>query len=403
MNISGRWTPFIAALVLLAVAPFLPEWTPGLLSVLAAMLFYAVSREITVSVALACLGFLNITGILPTLVLCASLLIVFGKELIAVYFNDSPYEYPLILIASFLLMIGVMEYLQSYSWLSAVVGATFVVMLHSIMGSSREALTGELFGVAIIMLVIDKLQFAPSLGLVAIAAIIAFSFSYIAYRAKTADLPGLFSAALMGIILIVFTGISGFLVMLSFFIIAAAATRYKMDYKKSIHVEQESGGVRGYVNVFANGLVSCIAAICFGATELPVFLVIYLGSVATAAADTVAGEIGVTSGKPFLITTMRRVPAGTNGGVSMLGELAGLMGAFFVSIVAFLLGLADLSIFIAAVAGGFIGANIDSLFGELFENKHYIGNAGTNLLATFSGGIVSALIFLLFELFGLMA
>jgi len=248
--------------------------------------------------------------------------------------------------------------------------------------------------VAMVMLLIEDLKYQADFPLVATAAFISFGFAFFAYRLKTADIPGLFSAALVGILLIVFAGISWFLIMLSFFIIGAASTRYQMEYKKSLHVEQESGGVRGYINVFANGLVSVSAAVCFGVTQHPAFIAVYLGSIATAAADTVAGEIGVCSGRPYLITTLKPVPEGTNGGVSITGEMAGLCAAIFVSACAVLLGVADLSVFIAGVIGGLIGANIDSLIGEVLENKKIIGNAGTNFLATLGGGVVTLLIWI---------
>ena len=38
---------------------------------------------------------------------------------------------------------------------------------------------------------------------------------------------------------------------------------------------------------------------------------------------------------------------------------------------------------------GFAGSNVDSLVGALFENKGFFGNAGTNLIATLSGGLVA--------------
>jgi uncharacterized protein (TIGR00297 family) len=73
--------------------------------------------------------------------------------------------------------------------------------------------------------------------------------------------------------------------------------------------------------------VATAAAILFGITVHPMFIAMFLGSVATAAADTVAGEIGMTGGKPYLITTWEPVPAGTNGGVSLVGECAGFASA----------------------------------------------------------------------------
>jgi len=283
-----------------------------------------------------------------------------------------------------------MVYLGVQSWLSAVVGATVCILLHSILGYQKNSITIQLVSVAMVMLLIEDLEYEATFPLVVTAVVIALGFSYFAYRLKTADIPGLFSAGLVGVLLIVFAGISWFLIMLAFFILGAMTTRYKMDYKKSLHVEEEKGGVRGYINVFANGLVSVCAAVGFGVTQHPVFIAAYVGSVATAAADTVAGEIGVCFGKPLLITTFQPVPEGTNGGVSVIGEVAGLFGALFISLSAFLLGIADSSIFVAGVIGGFIGTNLDSLLGEVYENKKVWGNAGTNFLATLGGGVATA-------------
>ena len=53
---------------------------------------------------------------------------------------------------------------------------------------------------------------------------------------------------------------------------------------------------------------------------------------------------------------------------------------------------------LAACIAGFIGTNIDSLIGAVFENRKVFGNAGTNLLATLFGGLAAAGIFLLLNL-----
>lgn len=385
-----RWIAFALAVLLLIISPYLPPGIPGLLVIIAALSLWFKTAEKWLSIALGAIGFLGLIGILPVFVLYAAILIVATKELVFSLTGGKTIEYALSLICGLLITAFVMEYLGVSSWLSAVVGATVCVLLHSILGSQKNAVAIELVSVAMVMLLIEDLEYEAAFPLVGTAVVIAFGFSYFAYRLKTADIPGLFSAALVGIILIVFANISWFLIMLAFFIVGAIATKYQMDYKKSLHVEEERGGARGYVNVFANGLVSVCAAIGYGVTQHPVFVAAYLGSVATAAADTVAGEIGVCSGKPRLITTFQPVPEGTNGGVSFLGEVAGLFGAVFISACAVLLGVADFSIFVAAMIGGFIGTNLDSLIGELCENKHWWGNAGTNFLATLGGAVITA-------------
>jgi len=396
---TERWIAFVLAVLLLIISPGLPAMVPGLLLVIAAIPLWFKTDEKWLSVALGTIGVLNLIGILPVFVLYAALIIITTKELVFALTGGKTIEYALTFFCGLLLMAFVMQYLGVQSWLSAVVGATVCVLLHSILGSQKNAVAIELVVVALVMLLIEDLEYEAAPPLVWTAVVIAFGFSYFAYRLKTADIPGLFSAALVGILLIVFAGISWFLIMLSFFVLGAAATRYKMEYKKSIRVEEEKGGVRGYINVFANGLVSVCAAVGFGLTQNPVFIAAYLGSVATAAADTVAGEIGVCSGKPLLITTLQPVPEGTNGGVTFTGEVAGLFGAIFIGACAVLLGVADFSLFVAAMIGGFIGTNLDSLLGELFENKHMWGNAGTNFLATLGGGVVTAFIWAILTYF----
>jgi uncharacterized protein (TIGR00297 family) len=113
----------------------------------------------------------------------------------------------------------------------------------------------------------------------------------------------------------------------------------------------------------------------------------FAGSVASAAADTVASEIGVTGGSPWMITTFKRVPPGTNGGVTGIGEAVALAGAFVIGIVAWLLNvITPMGILICMVAG-LVGTNVDSLAGALLENRGYIGNAGTNVIGTLGGGL----------------
>ena len=178
----------------------------------------------------------------------------------------------------------------------------------------------EGIGIAMTMWLIQELNYQADLQMVVAAVIVGFTFGYFAFRAKTADLSGLFSAALVGIILLVFAAPQGpqwFLIMLVFFILGSAATKYKYEYKKRIGVEQGQSGARGYRNVFANGIVAAAAAVLFGVFQQPLFVVMYVGCVATAAADTLASEIGVTGGIPrLMITTFRKVPIGTNGGIT---------------------------------------------------------------------------------------
>lgn len=60
-----------------------------------------------------------------------------------------------------------------------------------------------------------------------------------------------------------------------------------------------------------------------------------LSNYAAAAADTFSSELGILSqSKPRLLTSwnLRQVPAGTNGGVTLLGTMAGFLGAFIIAL-----------------------------------------------------------------------
>ncbi|KAF5039700.1 hypothetical protein DSECCO2_541120 [anaerobic digester metagenome] len=137
------------------------------------------------------------------------------------------------------------------------------------------------------------------------------------------------------------------------------------------------------------------AAILYGVTGNPAFAVLFMGSVASAAADTAASEIGVTGKTPYLITTLQPVPRGTNGGVTLRGEAAAIVAAALVALVAWVLGVADPRMAVVTVAAGFVGTNVDSLVGATLENSGRIGNSGTNLAATFFGGVFGMLAYLM--------
>ena len=66
----------------------------------------------------------------------------------------------------------------------------------------------------------------------------------------------------------------------------------------------------------------------------------YAASVATAAADTCSSEVGKAYGRrTFLITSLRPVPPGTEGAVSLEGTLGGLLGGMLVAFAGAAFGL----------------------------------------------------------------
>jgi uncharacterized protein (TIGR00297 family) len=273
-------------------------------------------------------------------------------------------------------------------------GVVVAVLIKSVLGDRNDVLMVEGLAVAMTMYLFADLNIPVQNQALIAATVIAFSFGYLAYRLKVMDLSGLFAGSLVGILIIAFTyddyGVRWFLVLLAFLVLGSAATRYGYDAKAAAGIAESRGGLRGYVNVFSNGLAGVAAAVLYGASGGgDPFTALFLGSVATATADTVGGEIGMTSHDPVLITPLEPVPRGTNGGITLLGEAAALAAAGAIGLIALLLGMADPRTALFVTLAGFVGSNVDSLVGALLENRGLLGNAGTNLAATLSGGALA--------------
>ena len=219
--------------------------------------------------------------------------------------------------------------------------------------------------------------------------ILLFILGFITYYRKSLDLFGSAVMIIMGIVIIFSAGVNWLLLIVLFLVMSLLATKYSKKYKRSLG---QFEGRRTSKNVISNGVVACFMA-AFGGYYLP-FVGGFIGAIATATADTLGSEIGVLDPHPRLITTFQSVDPGTNGAVSVLGTVIGIIGAAVIGIVAFLLGIvpSPLSAIAVSVISGFIGCFTDSILGALFENRGMITNEHVNLMATIVGAIVGILL-----------
>ena len=415
MRQTGTLLGTAIGLLAIAAAPFVtPGWVLAGVVVLACLAVLAVFREPYPTAPIMVLAVLFGLQVIPLLVFALTLAIMLSGELAARYADGTLYSrrrrqveekrrlsagevppaYLWFIGVSLVAGLVVSGALGHTDPLLVLMGVTVAVLLKAILEDREDAFLVEVLGVAMTIYLFDDLDFTVNVLNLIAAAVLAFSFGYFAYRARAMDLSGLFSGALVGILLIVFADVRWFLVLLIFFALGSGTTRYRFDYKRRLGVEEGKSGVRGYRNVFANGIVAAAAAVLYGVTQHPACVALFLGAVATAAADTVASEIGVTGKTPYLITTFERVRPGTNGGVTLVGEVVATAAAFVIGLVALVIGVATPEMMLVTVAAGFVGTNADSLVGAVFENRGLIGNSGTNLAATIAGGIFAALFFL---------
>jgi uncharacterized protein (TIGR00297 family) len=272
----------------------------------------------------------------------------------------------------------------------------FLVILGGLSGAflhhaSKERDFTVPFGTAMVMWLFSFDYPLPELQRILLICIFALALGISAYWAKAADSDAVLSETIVCLLVILFAGLSWFILLLAFYLLGGAFTRYGYAHKHKLGIAQSHGGVRGYKNVYSNSLAPLALAICYGVYGSDVFIYAFIASVATANGDTLASEIGETSrSKPIMITTFRQTEPGVDGGVTPLGEAASLAGAIIIGLLATGMGMAGAFGIVVAAIGGFLGTNFDSLLGATLQSRGLLSNNGVNLAATAFGALVGA-------------
>jgi uncharacterized membrane protein len=79
----------------------------------------------------------------------------------------------------------------------------------------------------------------------------------------------------------------------------------------------------------------------------------------------------LSAGKPRLITTGKRVPRGTSGGISLLGSLIALIAALGIATLAWLLGMPNITVIPLITLCGLAGSFVDSALGATVQAIYY--------------------------------
>ena len=220
----------------------------------------------------------------------------------------------------------------------------------------------------------------------------------IAGPTRALDAQGLFAAVGLGLIVGVLGHWTYLLLLLSFLVLGHFVTKFKFDEKKRLGVVESSDGSRSWPNVLANGgVVGLLSLIALLIDDRSLIWPAVTASVAVAAADTFASEIGTTDNRVWMITTMKRCNPGTNGGFSITGQFAAFMGSGLVIIFAAILSwlesgeIGSSKYLISLTIIGWLGCQLDSILGALLENRGLIDKNSVNL-ASITIGAVAALV-----------
>jgi uncharacterized protein (TIGR00297 family) len=212
-----------------------------------------------------------------------------------------------------------------------------------------------------------------------------------AYASRGVNRSGAVWGWVLGTALFGLGGWRGFLMLLLFFALGTVTTKIGYARKAELDIAQEQGGRRGARNAFANvsaGVAFAFLALATPYTEL--FTVALVAAFATATCDTVSSEIGQAYGRRHvLITTFRRVPAGTDGAVSLEGTVAGILGAAVLGVAAWSIGSIPPVGVPVVILAAFVGATAESYLGATVERLELIDNELINFTNTVVGGLVA--------------
>ena len=212
------------------------------------------------------------------------------------------------------------------------------------------------------------------------------------------DISGILAATVTGLTVSLLGHWTWLVALFIFLVTGSLATKWKMEEKKALSLEEANEGLRGWRNVLANGGSVSLVAIYnfFNPGEEWIYLAA-ISSISVALSDTLASEIGSLDLRTRSITNLQAVPAGTNGGMSPTGTVAAFLGALIIGVVGVIFSpddstISKINLLLLITVIGWLGCQVDSLLGALLENRGYLGKHSVNFLATFSG-VLMALFF----------
>jgi uncharacterized protein (TIGR00297 family) len=215
------------------------------------------------------------------------------------------------------------------------------------------------------------------------AGIVTVIFTALGRWVRGVSFSGAIAGAAICFLLYAAAGPGAFVALVSVFALAWLSTRFGYRRKEKLGTAEKLDG-RTALQVLAN---LAVAAICAAVSAFTVgkaaWLLAVSAALAEAAADTVSSELGqARNEKARLITTWQEVPAGTNGGVSWAGTVAGIVAATAVSWVCVLAGLVPAKWLGISIGAAIAGMVVDSYLGALLERRALLNNDAVNFLGT---------------------
>lgn len=212
-----------------------------------------------------------------------------------------------------------------------------------------------------------------------------------AYLLGAVGRGGAVGGLVIGSLIYASLGWRGFAMLALFVAGGSALTRLGYTEKLRWGRAEARLGRRGAANALANCGVAVLCALGAAFTSSPgIFAAAFTASLGAAFADTAESEVGqLYRRRPRLVTTLRKVPPGTDGAVSAPGTLAGVSAAGATALLALLLGFVEGVEALVVWVAAFLGTVADSMVGALASR---VGNELTNVICTLAAAVITLLI-----------
>jgi uncharacterized protein (TIGR00297 family) len=214
------------------------------------------------------------------------------------------------------------------------------------------------------------------------------------YAARTVTIAGALAGTVIGALIILGTGLAGWIVLIATFVAASLTTRLGHARKASAGIAEDRGGRRGPGNAIANtGVAAWAALVASGSADPTLPHLAMVAALVAAGSDTVASEVGKSYGRTtWLITSLERVRPGTTGAVSLEGTLAGVVSAVLLALVGAWMALIPMSAVPLVAAAATMASLIEGVIGATIEARGMLTNDVVNFVNSAIGAALAILI-----------
>jgi len=230
-----------------------------------------------------------------------------------------------------------------------------------------------------------------------------FILIYIFYKIPLMTKGGWISAGILGTILWGCLSWQGWMSVVFYLLFGSLVTKIGYKFKKEQGIAEKRGGRRGPENVWGSAATGLVLAMMtkFNPANEVFFKVGFAASFAAKLADTFGSEIGKRFGKDtYLITSLKKVDRGTEGGISIEGTLASFFGSIFMAFIMLRLSLISTkSHFIIVAVSGVLATLSESIIGARFQNKYKLSNEMVNAIQTSIASVFAIFALILYSYF----